>query len=346
MERLPLKPETVELTPAQAAFLRETVAWFDLRSCRVTCAGRAGSDRRFVRVVSPDRKSSRVLVVWNSADNDWQRFIAIQRDLAETVPFLPRIYAYDDRHGLILEEDLGDLTLKKCCAGRTLASITAAYHTVLDALASWQRVDPNASATISSRDMDAEMFLWESEYFAVHCVKEYFGLDNMLTPAWERERVSLAAQAAAFPRVCIHRDFQSENILLRGASIRFVDYQGARLGPAAYDVASLLYDPYITRLTFAFGKRLFGYYQSVAPLKVSAHSFRICSLQRLMQALGAYGNLSIHKGKDWYREYVPVALWRLKAVVDGKPSFPALSAIVDACVDACEKPRKGRKRAY
>jgi hypothetical protein len=278
-----------------------------------------------------------VLVVWNSADNDWGRFISVQRDVSSRVPFLPKIFAYDDKHGLILEEDLGTITLKKLSDRAALPQTADAYRRALDALALWQRIDPHGCGTIASRDMDYQMFLWESGYFAEHCVSEFFGFDSRLSSSWEKERRQIAAEAAQLPKVCIHRDFQSENILFRRGAVRFVDYQGARLGPAAYDVASLLHDPYVSSLTVSLCNTLFAYYASVAPIPVSAQAFRICSIQRLMQALGAYGNLSIHKGKDWYRAYVPVALARLSVVLNGTPRYPALSAIVEACLDACKK---------
>ena len=253
--------------------------------------------------------------------------------------FCPGIFASDDVHGLILEEDLGALTLKKYCASgaATAASLEAMYKKVLDALAQWQGLDTGVSATIAARDMDIEMFLWETDYFTTHCVREYFGLDRLVSPAWEKERQRIAAEAAGFPRVCIHRDFQSENIMLRHERIRFVDFQGARRGPAGYDVASLLLDPYVAKLTSALSTRLLDYYLSIAPGCVNDRSFRICSLQRLMQALGAYANLSIHKGKDWYREYIPVALDRLELMVDGQTSFPVLQGIVQACREVCKK---------
>jgi aminoglycoside/choline kinase family phosphotransferase len=56
-----------------------------------------------------------------------------------------------------------------------------------------------------------------------------------------------------------------------------------------------------------------------------------------MQALGAYANLSIHKGKDWYREYIPVALSRLEQMADGQASFPVLQEIVRTCREVCKK---------
>ena len=49
------------------------------------------------------------------------------------------------------------------------------------------------------------------------------------------------------PRVShvIHRDFQSRNIMIRGQALRLIDFQGMRFGPPAYDLASVLIDPYV-----------------------------------------------------------------------------------------------------
>jgi aminoglycoside/choline kinase family phosphotransferase len=148
----------------------------------------------------------------------------------------------------------------------------------------------------------------------------------------------LAVAASALPRTFIHRDFQSENILLTNSKIRFVDFQGARLGPPAYDVASLLFDPYVDALTEDLSARLFAYYSSL-PLRVRVdkHTFHLCAVQRLMQALGAYGNLSIHKGKERYRKFVPLALKRLRGVMEKLPEFKAMARVVDGCVEAVEK---------
>jgi hypothetical protein len=56
-----------------------------------------------------------------------------------------------------------------------------------------------------------------------------------------------------------------------------------------------------------------------------------------MQACGAYGNLSIHKGKTRYREFMPVALDRLKNVMERLPEYPAIRKVVDSCRQAVGK---------
>ena len=251
------------------------------------------------------------------------------------VPFLPKIYRSNARHGLILEEDMGDMTLCRYALEHSSETdAEAAYCRALDALAEWQSLDISLSPTISSRALDMEVFLWETDYFARRCVVDFCACEDTLTRGWEKERQALAAAASGLPRTFIHRDFQSENILLQGDAVRFVDFQGARLGPPAYDLASLLCDPYVDLLTPQLGERLYSYYRSLNPRHgADRRAFDMCAAQRLMQALGAYGNLSIHKGKTRYRQFVPIALKKLHAVMERLTEFKAIRAVVECCLE-------------
>jgi N-acetylmuramate 1-kinase len=335
-----LKHDPAELTPAQIEFLTASVDGFALDAWGVEIAGQAGSQRRFVRVSNTESGQSYILVIWDSRDEDWQRFLRIQEHLADRFDFLPLIYSSDERHGLILEEDLGTITLKRFCMLNSTdpVLIEHTYQAVLDALVRWQQVEVAASPIIASRAMDLETFLWETSYFARHCVTDFCACERVLTPQWEQERKRMAIEASALPRTGIHRDFQSENIMVHNNRIRFVDYQGARLGPPQYDTASLLFDPYIDFAEAEFSAKLFGYYCGLVKKEArDSRSFNICAAQRLMQALGAYGNLSIHKGKSWYRAYVPRALERLGAVMEQLPDFIHTRSVIDACRESLEK---------
>ncbi len=327
----------MELTPAQKDFIKSSITDIKLSEWNVELAGQAASQRRFVRISK--KEESFILVEWDSRDEDWPRFLTIQNEISHLVPFLPEIYANDPRHGLILEEDLGTLTLKQFClenAGNS-SLVEQMYRNVIDALFEWQMVNPQASTIISSRAMDLDIFLWESAYFARHCATEFFGKENFLTSEWEEERHRMARLASELKRTCMHRDFQSENVLIHKEKVRFVDYQGARLGPPQYDAASLLYDPYIPFLDLKSSSDLLDYFIAKWGGNIDQHSFFICSAQRLMQALGAYGNLTLHKGKPRYREFIPTALTRLSSVFEHLPDFPVMRNVVEKCRESLEE---------
>jgi aminoglycoside/choline kinase family phosphotransferase len=320
----------VELTPAQFAFLEASIKNFDVTEWRTELADQAASSRRFFRVSNAGK--SYILVEWDSDDEDWPRFLGIEAQLSLSVPFLPKIYANDPLHGLILEEDLGNVTLKRFCldhAGQNVI-IEDAYRKVIDALVVWHSQDVTNCPFIASRSMDVEAFLWETSYFARHCVVEFFAKEDLLTAGWEEERRRMADSAAAIPAVCMHRDFQSENVLIADGRVRFVDFQGARLGPSHYDAASLLFDPYVD-LGYGMIDNLIGYYLSKTGAASDSGNFYLCAAQRLMQALGAYANLSLHKGKPRYREFIPAALERLYYVLDYLPDYPVIKGVVHGC---------------
>ena len=119
---------------------------------------------------------------------------------------------------------------------------------------------------------------------------------------------------------------------------RIIDYQGARMAPPAYDIASVLWDPY-HRLDDGMRERLLAYY--LDEMKADrAHTFDenaflgslvACRLQRHMQALGAYGFLSEVKGKKYFLKHVPEALRLLKEDVVGvRDEYPELARLIAA----------------
>jgi aminoglycoside/choline kinase family phosphotransferase len=143
----------------------------------------------------------------------------------------------------------------------------------------------------------------------------------------------LARKVASFRTSVVHRDFQSQNIMVTNGDIpRVIDYQGARMGPPAYDVASILWDPYCTLdndlrvvlLDYYIGG-VKDFYGGSFDVDAFRETLLPCRLQRHMQALGAYGFLSKVKGRAYFLKYVPQALRYLKEEADKvKGEYPAL----------------------
>lgn len=322
----------VTLSPVQIDFICQALPGVDLESLQAEIAGSAASQRLFTRLHWNGKTF--ILVEWDSADEDWPRFLSIAQSREATSMLLPEIYAEDATHGLILEEDLGAITLRKFCEQHTtgISGIIDAYQQVIDALRIWQQPQVAAHPVIAAREMDAATFLWETDYFARFCVKDFCGEEKYLSQEWEQERTQLAHECALLTKTAMHRDFQSENILMLDERIRFVDFQGARLGPGEYDLASLLCDPYIPQLDKQICQELYRYaFKIPGSNGTTSRAFLICAMQRLMQALGAYGNLSLHKGKPRYKRYIPVAIGRLVDVVESLDDYPSIRRVVEAC---------------
>jgi N-acetylmuramate 1-kinase len=118
----------------------------------------------------------------------------------------------------------------------------------------------------------------------------------------------------------VHRDFQSQNIIIKNGQANLIDFQGMRPGLAEYDLASFLYDPYV-ELAETERAELLTYYrgrQLENGVTVDGDfdlKLRLCAMQRLMQALGAYGFLGLVKGQKHFLQYIPNALRSLRTVV-------------------------------
>jgi aminoglycoside/choline kinase family phosphotransferase len=157
------------------------------------------------------------------------------------------------------------------------------------------------------------------------------------SPALEDEFQMLAETVDSFPKSIVHRDFQSQNLMItKGETPRVIDYQGARLGPPAYDVASVLWDPYY-RIHEDLRDSLLSYY--IGEMRAAAfddfdedefrYSLLLCRLQRHMQALGAYGFLSGVKGKKYFLKHIPQAVRYLaEEAALAAEDFPVLHGLV------------------
>ncbi len=113
---------------------------------------------------------------------------------------------------------------------------------------------------LQQRLFDYDHLRWETQYFLDRFVKGIMNMDGLDIPALDSEFRMLALKVDAFPKTIVHRDFQSQNIMITKKGIpRVIDYQGSRIGPPSYDVVSILWDPYF-RLDDDLRERLLEYY--------------------------------------------------------------------------------------
>ena len=122
---------------------------------------------------------------------------------------------------------------------------------------------------------------------------------------------------------------------MRDEKYYVIDFQGGRLGPLQYDLASLLIDPYV-ELPERLQESLLAYYLKRLSDFVSVDpddflgAYRYCAINRNLQILGAFSFLSQVKGKTDFETYIPRAISSLKALLHdiGRNVCPRLSKIV------------------
>src|SRR5207302_8944046 len=99
-----------------------------------------------------------------------------------------------------------------------------------------------------------------------------------------------------------------------------IDFQGMRPGLAQYDLASLLYDPYVD-LSESERAELLAHYCGETPSPDFLETLRLCAMQRLMQALGAYGFLGLVRGYQHFLQHIPKAVCSLRDIVAEIPGL-------------------------
>jgi aminoglycoside/choline kinase family phosphotransferase len=281
---------------------------------------KGGSDRRFYRV-SCAPEQSLILVKYNLERAENRHYVRIAEFLMEHGIAVPKIYFHDAEEGLIWIEDLGESDLFSFRED-TWPVRGALYRSALDEIAKLHQLPQSDWSQLDGEmppEFNAALYRWEQNYFFENCLGRIFGVDEET----QRELASLPAlteiaeRLTALPRVLVHRDFQSQNIIVRSGHIHLIDFQGMRPGLAEYDLASLLFDPYVG-LSPVEREGLWSYYIDRRGLR-SATEMRetlwLCAMQRLMQALGAYGFLGLVKGNRQFLAHIPAALDSLCNVV-------------------------------
>jgi hypothetical protein len=125
----------------------------------------------------------------------------------------------------------------------------------------------------------------------------------------------------------VHRDFQSQNLMIKDDKVWLIDFQGLRRGRQEYDLASLIFDPYMDH-NEQEREALLALWEEIADERPLETLFHECAAQRLMQALGAYGNIVKNRGDEWYRPHIATAARLLGVVTRGTPLEAPLAPVL------------------
>jgi N-acetylmuramate 1-kinase len=300
-----------------------------------------GSERRFFRV----RQGSYHAVVlisprrtFDGIDENDSYFLIGNHLYRHHVP-VPRIHWADPARGRFLLEDLGDLHLQTYVNRRRVDLVKVYEGAVLLLVDMQKRVregfDENFCFDTAVYD-PAFVYQRELEYFRQRflngCLGAEVGPDDL-----RQDFENIAEEAGDDSRAhLVHRDFQSRNLMVCGHRLRLVDFQGMRFGPAGYDLASLLIDPYV-RISPEIEMRAISLYWSGArhylegSLGRFVKSYAVLRLCRNLQVLGAYSYLGLVRGKRHFLDYLPRAWKQLLFWINEYPRtrYPVLRRLVN-----------------
>ena len=300
------------------------------------------STREYFRI--PWEKGSAVAAVYPEPfDAAIHPYLDISRLFLDCELPVPQIYDVDGAAGIILQEDLGDQQLCLAFETATEEEREPWLDEAIDLIARIQAATPKAFErdSIASRlAFDEAKLAWELSYFFQH----YFGslrketLSHGEAAELKVELNDIAAELAACPRVLCHRDYHSANLLVdKKGRIRIVDHQDARMGPASYDLVSLLMDrqpecPSLAevrahRLFFLDARRREGL-DAIDPDDF-VKEFRLMTIQRGLKAIGtfSYQTAVCGRGEFYERHIQPTQMIVLQAA-EWLNRFPVLRRMI------------------
>jgi N-acetylmuramate 1-kinase len=308
----------------------------DVAEIKICPIEKGGSDRKFYRIrCSADQ--TLILVKYNLEREENRHYVQIAKFLDGHGIRAPKIYFHDAEEGLIWIEDLGERDLYSYRHDTWLVR-RAFYESALDEIIKLHAL-PEAVCLEMKEHLPAEfnfaLYRWEQRYFFNNCLGRYFSVSDP-----QRKELAalpqlreIAKHLAGLPRVLVHRDFQSQNIIIQNGQANLIDFQGMRPGLAEYDLASLLFDPYV-ELSSAERSELIGYYRQKQAANGGAvngqfdDTLQLCAIQRLMQALGAYGFLGLVRGHEHFLQYIPRAVCSLREIAAKVDDLKPLASLL------------------
>lgn len=268
-------------------------------ACRIQKLAGDASLRRYFRIQSPE--SSFILMLTEPFDPAKNDFLLVRAHLEKCGVPVPKLLAVEGAKGAMLLEDLGDRTMLHELGERDSAedelSLFRESLALLAGFHSKTRAKPGEMPVPGyGLAFDETKLMWEVDFALEHLFGSYLKR-QIAEKEFKTMRdafVDICRRLAAEPRVFTHRDYHSRNIMIppRGGMV-CIDFQDARMGLRAYDLASILRDSYY-KLAEERVYDLVDYYLGLAGKdeKIDrAHflqTFDLMSIQRNFKAIGSF----------------------------------------------------------
>ena len=314
----------------------------------------SGSSRQYYRL--GDAEHTVIGTIGTSLEEN-SAFLGLTRHFEQCGLPVPHILAVSSDSMAYLQTDLGTTSLYQAISeGRQSGTYSAAHKELLQAavalLPRFQILGAehlDTSLCYPTPRMDETTIHFDLNYFKYCYLKLLPGIDfNELNLQQDFNRLChdiLALIDDSRPTLIL-RDFQARNIILRPTSSGtsapcLIDYQGCRMGPAEYDLASFLWQA-SARYPSALREELIDtYVRSANELRpTDAHEvrqrLRLMVLFRLLQVLGAYGFRGLYERKAYFLNSIPYALASLKELLTSgiASPYPYLQQILKQICDA------------
>lgn len=306
-----------------------------------------------------------------SGDASFRRYFRVQADdksfivmdsppeLIEVMPFVklanaylkqgvstPQVIEINVEDGFLLLSDLGDVQL---LSELTLNNVDHYYGQALALLDSVSKVKDNGEIPLPL--YDGEFVKRELDIFTDWLIKHHLGieLDDATQVMLDRTYAVLINNAAEQPKVGMHRDYHSRNLMLKNGHLHVIDFQDAVLGPITYDAVSLLRDCYIRWPDEVVEKLMLQHFQQVVdagvvdkdlPVATYRRWFDLMGLQRHIKAAGIFARLKYRDAKPAYMNDIPLTLEYIHDISARYPELSCFSQWIETLITPAFKEQK------
>jgi aminoglycoside/choline kinase family phosphotransferase len=297
------------------------------------------SFRRYFRVALADG-TTRIVMDAPPEHEDCRPFLQVAGLLHEAGVHVPEVHAADLAQGFLLLSDLGNTTYLSALNETSAAKL---YRDANVALLAIQRASrPGVLPDYDRALLERELQLFPDWYVARHLG---ITLDDTQKETLRSVFDKILANNLAQPRVFVHRDYHSRNLMVSGTEFPgnpgILDFQDAVYGPITYDLASLYRDAYIhweedQELDFVI-----RYWEMARkaglPVHADFHDFyrdyEWMGAQRQLKVLGIFARLHHRDGKDGYLKDVPTVMAYLRQTCERYLDLRPLARLFDQLVN-------------
>ena len=291
-----------------------------------------GSDRSYFRLQSTGKRRA-ILVRYGTERTENKSYVAHTQFLKSKGVRVPGIIYDDPGKRITLMEDLGNDHLLDLVKKQQPNATRQVYLKAMEEVVRFHACGKTVGKLPLQPPFTPDLYCWERNLFEQEFLIETCRLKSRRIQPALRELASVSELLSACKPVLVHRDLQSTNIMLIRNQPVLIDYQGMRMGPAAYDLASFIADPYVM-LPPELQQELLDTYVALSGDKEAARLFWPACLQRLAQALGAYGRLGRVPATERFLQFIPPALKMMIRATDNLEGFGHLhDLLVDISTD-------------
>jgi N-acetylmuramate 1-kinase len=305
------------------------------------------STRSYYRIWTKDKSLVMMKMEKFTEEGNGLPFLVLQKHLSMNGIDVPTVLDVDPERGIILLEDLGDVTLLRCLQEVATPDVERhLYEQVIDSVVDLQL---QASPKEGSPALEAfnlrfthEKLMWEINFTIEHFYKTYLGREinpkdmNVIENRFSEICQTLADQ----PVVFTHRDFHSRNIMVTPIGsgenrLVMIDFQDARMGPAQYDLVSLLKDSYY-QLEENQIRKLVDYYmvrrEALSGTRIDRdefwRAFDMMSIQRNFKAIGSFASFLNRRGNPGYLKYIGNTFENIRRTLLKYPEYSDLREVL------------------